>query len=141
MSGGIPVVLLTGARHAMTGCRDPLRVKLLERPKLRLMPDRVWATMPYSGAVQTVSVSEAKDRLSQLVEAVETTHDAVTITRHGRAAAVLIAAADLQQLTDTVEWLNDPLTAPEVAEAEADIATGRTMSVDEARAALRRGRR
>lgn len=87
-----------------------------------------------------MNVSEAKDRLSQLVEAVDSTHDAITITRHGKAAAVLISAADLQQLIDTVEWLGDPLTPSEVAEAEEDIAARRTVSVDDARAALRRGR-
>ncbi|WP_156251871.1 type II toxin-antitoxin system Phd/YefM family antitoxin [Pseudactinotalea terrae] len=90
--------------------------------------------------MRTMNVSEAKDKLSQLVEAVGSTHDAITITRHGKAAAVLVSADDLQQLTDTVEWLNDPLTAPEVAEATADIADGRTLSVDDARTALRRGR-
>src|SRR5699024_10716640 len=62
-------------------------------------------------------------------------------TRHGKAAAVLISVEDLQQLTDTVEWLNDPLTTPEVAEAEADIAAGSTLSIDDAHTALRRGRR
>ncbi|HIZ37003.1 MAG TPA: type II toxin-antitoxin system Phd/YefM family antitoxin [Candidatus Ruania gallistercoris] len=91
--------------------------------------------------MDTMNVSEAKDRLSQLVESVESTHAAITITRHGKAAAVLVSADDLQQLTDTVEWQNDPLTAPEVAEAEADITAGRTMSVEDARTALRRGRR
>lgn len=90
--------------------------------------------------MQTMNVSEAKDKLSQLVESVESTHNAITITRHGKAAAVLVSADDLQQLTDTVEWLNDPLTAPELAEAATDIDAGRTMSVAEARAALRRSR-
>lgn len=85
-----------------------------------------------------MSVSEAKDKLSQLVESVDSTHDAITITRHGRAAAVLVAAADLQQLTDTIEWLSDPLTVTEVAEAEDDIVAGNTLSIEDARAALRR---
>ena len=90
--------------------------------------------------MQTMNLIEAKDKLSQLVESVESTHNAITITRHGRPAAVLVSADDLQQLTDTVEWLNDPLTATELAEAAADIDAGRTMSVADARAALRRGR-
>lgn len=91
--------------------------------------------------MQTVNVTDAKDRLSQLVEAVQSTHDAVTITRHGKAAAVLIAAEDLQQLTDTVWWLSDPMTASEIAEAEEDIAEARTLRVDDVRAAVRRARR
>ncbi|MDN3309323.1 type II toxin-antitoxin system Phd/YefM family antitoxin [Microbacterium oryzae] len=91
--------------------------------------------------MRTMDVSDAKDKLSQLVEAVASGHDAITITRHGEAAAVLIAADDLQQLTDTVAWLSDSLTASEIDEAESDIAAGRTLSVEEARATLRRSRR
>lgn len=91
--------------------------------------------------MQTMNVSEAKDKLSQLVETVASTHDAITITRHGKAAAVLVSADDLQQLTDTVEWLSDQRTAIEIVEAEEDIEAGRSLSVEDARAALRRGRR
>lgn len=88
-----------------------------------------------------MNVSDAKDKFSQLVESVASTHDAITITRHGRAAAVLISADDLQQLTDTVEWQTDPLTTVEVAEAEEDVAAGHTLSIEDARTALRRSRR
>ena len=72
-----------------------------------------------------------------IVESVATTHNAITITRHGKAATVLISVEDLQQLTDTVEWLNDPLTTPQIAEAEADIAAGSTLSIDDAHIAYR----
>ena len=51
-----------------------------------------------------VPLSEAKDKLSALVEQAETTHEIVTITRHGRPAAVLMAAADLESLHETLFW-------------------------------------
>jgi antitoxin YefM len=38
--------------------------------------------------VTSIPLSEAKDKLSALVEAGEMTHEIVTITRHGREAAV-----------------------------------------------------
>jgi antitoxin YefM len=88
--------------------------------------------------MQTMSVSEAKDRLSALVESVEATHDAVVITRHGKPAAVLLSPADLESLTETLRWLSDPQHRDEIAEAETDIAEGHTLSLDEVRAQLAR---
>lgn len=58
-----------------------------------------------SGEVTTVPLGEAKDRLSEYVSDVERTHDRVTITRHGRTAAVLISADDLAALEETVDIL------------------------------------
>lgn len=86
--------------------------------------------------MQTVSVSEAKDKLSSLVESVESTHDAVVITRHGKPAAVLISPEDLDSLQDTLAWLSNPNHAAEIAEAEDDIAHGRMLSREEVRAQL-----
>jgi prevent-host-death family protein len=86
--------------------------------------------------MHTVSVSEAKDKLSTLVESVESTHDAVVITRHGKPAAVLISPEDLDSLQETLVWLSDPNHAAEMAEAEDDIANGRMLSLEEVRAQL-----
>ena len=88
--------------------------------------------------MQTVSVSEAKDRLSQLVESVDTTHDAVTITRHGRPAVVMLSVDDLEALQETLALLQDSRHTEEVAEADADIAAGRTLSLAEVREQLAR---
>ncbi|HEY2557602.1 MAG TPA: type II toxin-antitoxin system Phd/YefM family antitoxin [Diaminobutyricibacter sp.] len=83
-----------------------------------------------------MSVSEAKDKLSTLVEGVESTHDAVVITRHGKPAAVLISPEDLDSLQETLAWLSDPQHAAEMAEAQDDVASGRMLSLDEVRAQL-----
>lgn len=88
--------------------------------------------------MQTISVSEAKDKLSQLVDSIDTTHDAVTITRHGRPAVVMISVADLDALQETLALLSDANHADEVAEADADIAAGRTLSLAEVREQLSR---
>jgi prevent-host-death family protein len=86
--------------------------------------------------MQTLSVSEAKNHLSSLVDSVEATHDAVVITRHGKAAAVLISPDDLDSLTETIAWLSDPAHRGEIGEAESEVAAGRTLSLDEVRAQL-----
>ncbi len=88
--------------------------------------------------MQIVSVSEAKDKLSTLVEGVESTHSAIVITRHGRPAAVLLSPDDLESLTETVDWLSDPGHRAEISEAEADIKAGRTLSLAEVREQLAR---
>jgi antitoxin YefM len=76
----------------------------------------------------SVPLSEAKDNLSALVEAAETTHEIVTITRHGRPAAVLMSKDDLDSLHETLFWLSQPGTREDIASAEAEAADGRTVS-------------
>jgi antitoxin YefM len=80
-----------------------------------------------------VPLSEAQDNLSALVEAAETTHEIVTITRHGRPAAVLMSKDDLDSLHETLFWLQRPGIREDVAAADAEAAAGGTMSGDELR--------
>ncbi len=79
-------------------------------------------------------LSEAKDKLSGLVDEAESTHEMITITRHGRPAAVLMAADDLESLQETLFWLSKPGIAESVAAAEREYAAGETVSGDELRA-------
>ncbi|MBB3086661.1 type II toxin-antitoxin system Phd/YefM family antitoxin [Geodermatophilus sabuli] len=81
----------------------------------------------------TVPLSEAKDKLSALVEAAETTHDIVTITRHGREAAVLMAKSDLDSLHETIFWLSQPGVREDVAQARREFAEGQTVAAADLR--------
>ena len=82
----------------------------------------------------TVPLSEAKDKLSALVEQAERTHEIVTITRHGRPAAVLMAAADLESLHETLFWLSQPEIRKDIAAARRDAEAGETTSAHDLRA-------
>ena len=82
----------------------------------------------------TIPLSEAKDKLSALVEAAETTHEIVTITRHGREAAVLMAKSDLDSLHETIFWLSQPGVRDDVARARRESAEGTTTSAAALRA-------
>lgn len=82
----------------------------------------------------TVPLSEAKDKLSALVESAETTHDIVTITRHGREAAVLMAKSDLDSLHETIFWLSQPGAREDLAAARRELAAGRTVTAHDLRA-------
>lgn len=88
------------------------------------------------GMAKTVPLSEAKDRLSSLVDEAETTHEIVTITRHGRPAAVLIAADDLDSLHETLFWLSQPGISEDVEDARREYAAAETVSGDELRERL-----
>lgn len=86
--------------------------------------------------MKTLPLHEAKNSLSAVVEEVNLTHQPVMITRHGHAAAVLIAPEDVSTLTDTLAWLSDPEHAAEMVESRAAIEEGKTLSLDEVRAQL-----
>jgi len=78
--------------------------------------------------MKTVPLGEAKDKLSGLIEEAESTHEIITITRHGRAAAVLMSADDLESLHETLYWLSKPGIRESIAAAEREYAAGETTS-------------
>lgn len=83
--------------------------------------------------MRTVPLSEAKDKLSALVDEADTTHEIIRITRHGRTAAVLMSADDLDSLHETLHALQVPGIAQELADADRANGAGQTTSGDELR--------
>jgi prevent-host-death family protein len=69
--------------------------------------------------MKVLPLSEVKAHLSALVEEATRTHERVSITRHGRPAAVLLAADDLEALEETLFWATQPGIAEALAEADA----------------------
>jgi prevent-host-death family protein len=90
---------------------------------------------------QTLNVTDAKARLSELVAAVATTHDHVEITRNGERAAVLISPHELDALRETIAILSDPGAVAQIRQSEADIAAGRLTDAEDIREALLARRR
>ena len=87
--------------------------------------------------MRTLPLSEAKDKLSGLVEEAESTHEIITITRHGRPAAVLMAADDLESLHETLYWLSKPGIRDTIAEA---LVVNRRVSAGQTRERVMKGR-
>jgi prevent-host-death family protein len=85
-----------------------------------------------------VPLADARNRLSELVTDVETTHARVIVTRHGHAAAVLISPDDLASLEETLDILATPGALQEIREAEAQVARGETFDEHTIRADLAR---
>ena len=86
--------------------------------------------------MRTLTVTEVKARLNELVDDAESTHEQIMITKHGRPAAVIVAAEDLESLQETLYWLSQPGIRESITETEADIETGNTVSSDELRKRL-----
>ena len=85
---------------------------------------------------RTVSVTDAKARLSELVAAVADTQERIDITRNGEPAAVLISPAELTAMRETIAILSDPQLVADIQEAEADVAAGRTVDAESIREAM-----
>lgn len=82
---------------------------------------------PYAAAMQTLSISKAKDRLNELVEAAAVTREQVTITKNGAPAAVLIGADEWESIQETLYWLAQPRIRESLAAGEAEAAAGQVF--------------
>lgn len=83
--------------------------------------------------MRTIPLSEAKDKLSSLVDEADRTHEIIQITRHGHPSAVLMSVDDLESLQETIYWLSQPDIREDLARATRDIAEGATVSGDDLR--------
>ena len=80
---------------------------------------------------------EVRDHFSDVVDRVEREHERVTVTRNGRAAAVIISPEDLAELEETLAVLSDPLALADIREADAASAAGDVVRGVDAVRALR----
>ncbi len=81
--------------------------------------------------METLPLSDAKARLSEIAEEVDRTHQRVQITKNGRSYVVLISSEDLESLEATLELLSDPAAMQRVQQAKADIERGDFITGDE----------
>jgi antitoxin YefM len=83
-----------------------------------------------------VPFTEARARLTELLDDIETRHEHVVITRKGRPAAVVISTAEWEALEETLEILQDEETLAALRDSEEDVKAGRLFSLDEVRREL-----
>ncbi len=95
------------------------------------------ALVRHNCGVTTEPLRSARDHLSEIVDRVEREHDRVVITRNGRDAAVLISAADLAELEETLSVLSDPAALADIREADAAYSSGEVLRGIDAVRALR----
>lgn len=78
----------------------------------------------YTEVMTTLPLTEAKAKLNELVEDTVTTQERITITRHGRPAAVLISVDDLESMEETLFWQAQPGVHDDIATARAQAEAG-----------------
>jgi antitoxin YefM len=85
---------------------------------------------------KTVPFSEARARLTELLDEVELKHEHVVITRNGRPAGVVLAPDEYEALRETLEILSDEETMDALRRSDEDVAAGRVTGWDEVKREL-----
>lgn len=91
-------------------------------------------------ATETVSVTEMRPRLSELLARAHEQFDRFVITRRGRAEAVLLSAEEFDGLLETLEILSDKALVKRLVEADEELSSGGGHSLADVRKELGRGR-
>ena len=83
--------------------------------------------------MRTLSVSEAKMKLSGLIEVVNATDEEVVITKNGRPAAVLVSPEEFESWRETIAIRSDAALMKEIRRGLKALKTGkvRERMVDE----------
>ena len=79
----------------------------------------------------TIKLSEAKNKLSQIVKDTAETTEPVTIAVHGRKQVVLLSSEEYDSLKETLAVLSDQDLVKQIVGSMADIANGDVVNFDE----------
>lgn len=89
---------------------------------------------------ELLPLAEVKAHLSELVGRVQSQHERVTVTVHGRPSAVLVAVEDLEALEETIAVLSDSDALRQLATSDAELARGEGEDIEALHVAMRRRR-
>ncbi len=81
----------------------------------------------------TMNLSDAKDKLSQLVKETAETTGQVVITVNGRNQAVLISMEEYESLMETIDILKDQTLVKKIMASMADIQKGDVVDFEKIR--------
>jgi len=68
---------------------------------------------------KTLSLSEVKARLPELVAGVQEREEEVVVTKNGRPAAILVNVEEYERLKETLDVLSDPNLMQQIQQSEA----------------------
>ena len=75
-------------------------------------------------------LTEARSRLSEIVDEVASPGSTIETPRHGRPVAVVVGYEEYESLLETLNILADEATMDAIAEAERDLAAGDLTDLD-----------
>ena len=82
--------------------------------------------------MKTMPLSEAKSKLSKLVDAVEKRDEVITITLNGRPIAIIVSKDEYEGWQETVEIMRDPKFMKEIREGMKSLKrTKKRYTIDE----------
>jgi prevent-host-death family protein len=90
-------------------------------------------------STQTLSLTELRPRLPEIIDRVHRYFDRFFITRHGRPEAVILSAEDFEGLLETLDILGDEACLARLAAAEEDLARGGGHRLEDVRRELEDG--
>lgn len=74
---------------------------------------------------KTLSLSEVKARLPELVAGVEEREEEVVVTKNGRPAAILVNVREYERLKETLDVLSDPDLLRQIRQSEKFFSAGK----------------
>ena len=74
---------------------------------------------------KTLSLSEVKTRLPELIAGVQDLEEEVVVTKNGRPAAILINVQEYARLKETLDVLSDPALMKQISRSRAFYRSGR----------------
>jgi antitoxin YefM len=74
---------------------------------------------------KTLSLSEVKTRLPELVTGVQEREEEVVVTKNGRPAAILINVDEYTRLKETLDVLSDPALMKQIGRSQTFYKTGK----------------
>jgi len=74
---------------------------------------------------KTLSLSEVKTRLPELVAGVQEREEVVVVTKNGRPAAILINVDEYARLKETLDVLSDPALMKQISRSQAFYKSGK----------------
>ncbi len=77
--------------------------------------------------MRTISVTEARARLPELVDDVANRQSEYVITKHGRVHAILVSAEEHEALLETLEILSESATIERIRTGLVELAAGETV--------------
>ncbi len=83
-----------------------------------------------------IPFTDARARLTELLDDVEARHEHVVITRKGRPAAVVVSPEEWDAIAETLDVLQDKQTLADLRESAKDVKAGRLFSLNEVRREL-----
>ncbi len=87
-------------------------------------------------ATETISLTDMRPRLAELMRRANNRFDRFVITRRGRAEAVLLASDEFEMMLETLEILSDDELVKNLVDADEEFRAGGGYSLEQVRREL-----